>query len=83
MVLKNDRNEKFVIERPAKFGGNVEYSSYAELEKDFTEKKLHPMDLKAAVAEYLINLLEPAREHFEKPKLKKLKEEIDALSITR
>lgn len=62
LVLKNDSGEKFVIERPEKFGGNVSYDSYEKLEKDFTEKKLHPMDLKNAVAKELNNLLKRFRE---------------------
>lgn len=74
---------KLEIKRPAKFGGNKVYKSIEDLKKDFVDKKLHPMDLKSAVAEHLISLLEPARKHFEVPKLKKLKEEIDKLSVTR
>jgi tyrosyl-tRNA synthetase len=50
MVIKQDNNEKFNIERPEKFGGNVSYENYDELEKDFVAKKLHPMDLKIALA---------------------------------
>jgi len=30
----------------------------------FAEGKLHPLDLKNAVADYLIKFLEPARNHF-------------------
>jgi len=56
-VLKSDRNEKFIINRPEKFGGNKEYSSYEEVEKDFVEKKLHPMDLKMGVAREINVLL--------------------------
>ena len=62
LVLKNDRKEKFIVERPAKFGGNVEYSNYADLEKDFVSKKLHPMDLKNAVAKEINILLKKFRE---------------------
>ncbi|MDP1729274.1 MAG: tyrosine--tRNA ligase [archaeon] len=62
MVLKKDRGEKFVIERPEKFGGNVIYDNYAQLEKDFIEKKLHPMDLKNAVAREINILLKKFRE---------------------
>jgi len=58
--------DKIVIERPEKWGGNLEFSSYEELEKSFTEKKLHPMDLKTAVASYLNKLLIPVRENLEK-----------------
>ncbi len=44
------------ILRPKKFGGDVSYSSYDDLEKDFLNKKLHPMDLKNIVGEKLIEM---------------------------
>ncbi len=52
------------INRDEKFGGNVSYSSYQDLEKDFQEGALHPMDLKTAVAESLIETLAPIRDYF-------------------
>ena len=52
------------IKRPEKFGGNVSYSSYNELEKDFAEKKLHPMDLKVAVTEYVEQIVKPIRDNW-------------------
>lgn len=64
MVLKEDAGEKFLIERPEKFGGNAEYKNYAELERDFIDKKLHPEDLKKALARELIKILAPVREFF-------------------
>ena len=54
------------IERPEKFGGNVEYHSYEELEKSFANGDLHPMDLKIAVGFYVNEMLEPVRDYFEK-----------------
>lgn len=51
--IKND----FIIERPEKYGGNLKYSSYKELEKDFVNKKIHPLDLKNSVAREIFNLL--------------------------
>jgi len=48
---------EFKVERPEKFGGNVSFNSFESLEKDFSEKKLHPMDLKNALAKYLIEIL--------------------------
>ncbi|MEK7617268.1 MAG: tyrosine--tRNA ligase [Patescibacteria group bacterium] len=68
------------IKREVKHGGDVSYTSYDELEKDYAEKKLHPMDLKMAVAEWLIKTLEPARKYFEDPKRKKALEEIEQLT---
>lgn len=73
------REEGFVIriKRPEKFGGNTEFSSFKELEKEFAQGNLHPLDLKKAVAENLIELLEPARKHFEKEKGLKALEELE------
>lgn len=67
-VIKEDKNEKLKIERSGKFGGNITYSSYKELEKDFVNKKLHPTDLKNAVAKEINFLLAGIR------KDKKIKE---------
>lgn len=69
LVNKNDHGDKFLIERPEKYGGNLEYSKYEEVEKDFVEKKLHPMDLKKAIAREINVMLKPLREN---SKLKKL-----------
>ena len=59
---------KLKIERPAKFGGDIEFKNYGELEKTFMEKQLHPADLKQAVAKALISIFSNAREYFEKNK---------------
>jgi len=56
--------EKFLIKRPEKFGGNIECSSYNELEERF-KKDLHPMDLKNATADYINKILEPIHKYFE------------------
>ena len=70
----------FVVKRDSKWGGDLSYNSYEELEKDYVEKKLHPQDLKNAVADWLIKKLEPARKYFEDPKRKQALEEITALT---
>lgn len=54
--------KEILIERPAKFGGNITYTNYAQLELDFSQKKLHPTDLKSMVERYLINIISPLRE---------------------
>ena len=54
--------DEISVERPAKFGGNVVYSSYSQLESDFMQKKIHPTDLKQTVANYLIKIIQPIRE---------------------
>ncbi len=50
------------VERPEKFGGNVSYTNYNQLETDFAEKKLHPGDLKQTVGSYLVKIISPIRE---------------------
>lgn len=60
--------ESVTIERPEKFGGNVTYSSYEELERDFESGALSPADLKPNVARIINELLEPIRAHFENDK---------------
>ena len=52
------------IKRPEKFGGNVSYESYEKLEKDFADKKLHPMDLKMAVIEAIEKIVKPIRDNW-------------------
>jgi len=71
------------IERPEKWGGNLEYNSYQELETAFENKKLHPMDLKTAVAIEIDKLLEPVRKHFESGKAKELFEQVKNFQVTR
>jgi tyrosyl-tRNA synthetase len=79
-----NKEAKMLIERPEKFGGNVEYNSYAELEKDYADKKLFPLDLKNALAKYINNYLDPIRKHFtENEEARKLKELVDSYQITR
>ena len=56
---------KLKVERDEKFGGDVEYESFEELANDFKSGKLHPLDLKIAVAKYLNKLLVDARKRLE------------------
>lgn len=79
LVFYND-NITFVVKRDPKWGGDLKYSSYEGLCKDFEQKELHPQDLKAAVAEWLIEKLEPARKYFEDPKRKEALEEMERLT---
>jgi len=50
------------IERESRFGGDVEYTDFSELKKDYLERKVHPMDLKRCVGGYVISLVAPIRE---------------------
>lgn len=56
------RFEEITIHRPEKYGGDLHYRGYEELEAGFASKELHPMDLKAGAAEYMNQILEPVRE---------------------
>lgn len=76
VIFPDLKGEKFLIKRPEKFGGNLEFSSYSELEKTYAEN-LHPLDLKIATTDYINKILEPIRIFFEKhsenfAKMKKL-----------
>lgn len=64
IIFRKLRSESrdFVVERDEKWGGNISYSSYEDLEKDFVVKSLSSVDLKPAVAKELINLISPLRE---------------------
>jgi len=50
------------VKRPAKFGGDVTYEKYEDLEPAFVSGAMHPQDLKKACAEYMIEILRPVRE---------------------
>jgi tyrosyl-tRNA synthetase len=57
------------------------FNSYEELEAAYTKKELHPMDLKTAVADWLIKTLQPVQKHFEDPGRKTALEELVQLTI--
>ncbi|XP_009876061.1 PREDICTED: tyrosine--tRNA ligase, cytoplasmic, partial [Apaloderma vittatum] len=63
---------EFVVLREEKWGGNKTYTAYETLEKDFAEQIVHPGDLKNSVEVSLNKLLDPIREKFNTPELKKL-----------
>ena len=58
------QQDTLVIERPEKFGGNLELSK-DELYQMYGEGNLHPMDLKNAITSYLIDFLKPVRDFME------------------
>ncbi len=53
--------EKIKIKRDEKYGGEIVFKDYKILEKEFESGKLHPSDLKNAVAEYLEKIIFPIR----------------------
>lgn len=56
-TMKKDKKEMLIIKRPIKFGGDKEYKDYESLEKEVISKKLHPLDVKNALANELNEIL--------------------------
>ncbi len=54
--------DRLVIERPDKFGGNLDLTQ-EELLKMYENGDLHPLDLKNSVADCLVDILEPVRNY--------------------
>ena len=76
--------DSFTIQREQKFGGEVTFENYEDLELAFWKGKLHPQDLKPAVAEKLDELVAPIRTHFETNKrAKELYEFVKKQDVTR
>jgi tyrosyl-tRNA synthetase len=79
-----EKFDNFKIERPEKWGGNLEFDSYDKLEDSFVKKELHPMDLKVTAADYLNKLLDPIRKKIENNKTaQKLAKEIEKFKVTQ
>lgn len=55
-------NDTLKMERPAKFGGDLELEQEDLLDL-YQKDELHPLDLKNAVAEMLIEIFKPVREY--------------------
>lgn len=79
-----EKFETLELKRPEKFGGNINVEGYSELEKLYADGKIHPMDLKDAVAEKLNELVEPVRKHFAtNARAKKILEQVMSFEVTR
>jgi len=82
IVFRKQKSLK--VERPEKYGGNVEFFSSAELERAYAEGALHPADLKKGVGAALEGIIEPIREHFVKdPHARKLYDTVRVAETTR
>ena len=56
------RFDRVVVDRPEKYGGDLEYTTYDELAQDLDTGELHPQDAKETLVEYVDRLVEPGRE---------------------
>jgi len=50
--------EKLKIKRHEKYGGDLKFKDYKDLENSFKRKEIHPLDLKNAVSEKLVEMFE-------------------------
>jgi len=82
--LSFEKFGKLEIKRPEKFGGDLVFTSYTDLEKAYVKGDLHPMDLKNAMANSINEMLKPVRLHFERnQKAKELLEKVNGFEVTR
>lgn len=70
------RVKEFRVERDKKYGGDLSFMTYSELENAYKRGELHPSDLKIAVSKSLIKILEPVRKQFSQTSLQKIKKEL-------
>jgi tyrosyl-tRNA synthetase len=78
-----EKTKEFKIERPKKFGGNLSFYKYQELEDSFAKKDIHPLDLKQSTAKEINKLLNPVRNHFKNGKAAKLHKQVSSFESTR
>jgi len=57
------RTGAITIHRPAKFGGDREFTTYEDLERAYAAGEIHPLDLKSAAADHLIDILAPVHDY--------------------
>jgi len=57
------RLPEITIKRPEKFGGDRTFASYTEIESAYANKEIHPLDLKKACGEGLVEILAPVRDY--------------------
>ncbi|HPT66094.1 MAG TPA: tyrosine--tRNA ligase [Candidatus Woesebacteria bacterium] len=72
------------IKREEKFGGDLVFNSYHELESAYQKGEIYPLDLKENLSRYLDELISPVRDYFTNNlDAKKLKDEVESFVITR
>ena len=65
-LLAFPTNKTITVNRDQKYGGDLKFSKYEELEEAYRTGKIHPQDLKANMARILANMLSGVREYFDK-----------------
>jgi tyrosyl-tRNA synthetase len=80
LLMSNDRELEITSN---KLNTKKNYTSYRDLEKDYSEGKIHPADLKEAASGSLIELLEPARRYFLEGNGKKYLDDMRGIKVGR
>jgi len=62
---------------------NITYTDANVLEEDYRVGKIHPSDLKPAIADAINRIIAPVRKHFESGEPKKLLEKVKKFNVTR
>jgi tyrosyl-tRNA synthetase len=62
-IILREKDAILEIKRPEKYGGTISVT-LSELVDQFQNRQIHPSDLKSAIADKLIEILEPARKYF-------------------
>ena len=70
------------VERTEAHGGPMTLATHAEVVAAHTSGALHPMDLKAALADRLIDRLAPARERLGTPQMTAMRAEVEGLTAS-
>ena len=65
-LLAFHENETVVLRRDQKYGGDMKFSSFSQLEEAYKAEKIHPQDLKANMARILADILRGVRDYFDK-----------------
>ena len=76
-----EKFKKFIIS--TKSGKDLEFETYNEFEKAYSNKEVHPMDVKESLTEAINNVLDPIRKHFSKGKPKAILDEVKSFEVTR
>src|SRR5881409_3008744 len=65
-ILVFENREPLTLKRDPKYGGDIEVSSYDQLENEYASGRIHPQDLKTNMSRILSEKLEPVREYFKR-----------------
>jgi len=73
----------WTIKRDEKWGGNVEYKSFSDLQNDFAQDKVSGQDVKNNLADWLVELLKPTRELAQQQNIQEILTRIEEYQVKR